>query len=152
MTLAAAPQGERLDEPALRGLEADGWPVLRTLPADLELYDARWLLDRVLQLSYSDGLSTLSLFLQRGETPPLRGGTVRQVAGGQVWEASGEPERVVWAARGLTWTLISDTAPSVVDQVLSVLPHTRQRVTQEGLVPRLWRGLDRVGAWLNPFR
>lgn len=148
---ATAPQGERLDAAALVELERQGWPVIQELPGRLELYDARRLPDGVLQLAYSDGLSTLSLFVQRGEMPPAASGVLRTVGGGRVWQAPGEPERVVWASGGLTWTLVSDAAPALVDEVLLALPHAGRPVTQDGLVPRVWRGVSRVGSWLNPF-
>jgi negative regulator of sigma E activity len=148
---ATAPRGEHLDTVALNTLEADGWPVVRALPARLQMYDARWLPDGVLQLAYSDGLSTLSLFVQRGELPPTTSGVVRHVAGGTVWQSTGEPERVVWAADGFTWTLVADVAPALVDEVLLALPHTTTQVSQDGMAPRVWRGMSRVGAWLNPF-
>lgn len=148
---AAAPHGERLDAVGLAAMEQQGWPVPRSLPEGLELYDARWLDGEVLQLAYSDGLSTLSLFVQQGEVTPHATGIVRQVAGGPVWEAPGEPERVVWASGGHTWTLVSEADPALVDEVLAELPHTTHEITQDGLVPRIWRGLCRVGAWLNPF-
>ena len=148
---STSPGSERLDEAALLRFEAEGWPVARALPGNLELYDARWLTDGVLQLAYSDGLSTLSLFLQRGGMPPNQAGVVRRVGGGTVWQSPGEPERVVWAADGLTWTLVADVAPALVDEVLGVLPHTQGHVAQDGVAPRVWRGMSRVGAWLNPF-
>jgi sigma-E factor negative regulatory protein RseB len=146
-----APQGERLDEAALARFASQGWPVVRALPGKLELYDARWLTDGVLQMAYSDGLSTLSLFVQRGNLPPTRSGVVRRVGGGTVWQAPGEPERVVWSGDGLTWTLVADIAPALVDEVVGVLPHTQTAVSEDGLAPRVWRGMSRVGAWLNPF-
>ena len=148
---ATAPLGERLDEVELAEVEATGLPVLRTLPGRLDLYDARRLPGDVLQLAYSDGMSTLSLFVQQGAMPSRATGVVRSVGGGQVWQAPGEPERVVWAADGRTWTLVSDAAPSLVDQVLLVLPHTSRSVREDGVAPRVWRGMSRVGSWLNPF-
>lgn len=148
---ATPPLGERLDAAGLAAVEATGVPVVRTLPGQLDLYDARRLPGDVLQLAYSDGLSTLSLFVQQGTMPSTASGVVRTVGGGQVWQAPGEPERVVWAADGRTWTLVSDAAPSLVEQVLLVLPHTPRRVGEDGVAPRVWRGMSRVGSWLNPF-
>jgi sigma-E factor negative regulatory protein RseB len=149
---ATSPTSERLDEAALQRFEHDGWPVVRALPGALDLYDARWLTDGVLQLAYSDGLTTLSLFVQRGGMPPVQAGVVRRVGGGKVWQSPGEPERVVWSADGLTWTLVADVAPALVDEVLEALPHTQGHVAQDGVAPRVWRGMSRVGAWLNPFQ
>ncbi|HTL22831.1 MAG TPA: sigma-E factor regulatory protein RseB domain-containing protein [Mycobacteriales bacterium] len=148
---ASPPLGERLDAAELAAVEATGVPVVRTLPGHLDLYDARRLPGDVLQLAYSDGLSTLSLFVQRGAMPATATGVVRTVGGGQVWQSPGEPERVVWSADGRTWTLVSDAAPAVVDEVLLVLPHTRRQVGEDGVAPRVWRGMSRVGSWLNPF-
>lgn len=150
LTAPALPRGERLDAASLARLEAEGWPVVRALPPHLELYEARWLPDGLLQLAFSDGLSTLSLFVQEGEQVP--DGVQRTVAGARVWQADGEPERLVWVADGRTWTLVSDAEPEVVDEVVAELPRaTRSRPLEEGVAPRLWRGMDRVGAWLNPF-
>jgi sigma-E factor negative regulatory protein RseB len=149
--IASPPQGERLDAVELAAEEATGVPVVRSLPGHLDLYDARRLPGDVLQLAYSDGLSTLSLFVQQGTMPTTASGVVRTVGGGQVWMSPGEPERVVWAADGRTWTLVSDAAPAVVDQVLVVLPHTGRGVSEDGVAPRVWRGMSRVGSWLNPF-
>jgi sigma-E factor negative regulatory protein RseB len=150
-TTAAAPRGERLDEVALSDLELQGWPVIRTLPDHLDLYEARWLSDGVLHLSYSDGLSTLSLFVQNGERRPSAQAATRKVAGGDVWEAPGEPERAMWAADGRTWTLVSDAEPAVVEDVLAALPHTLRDPSGDGVPARVWRGMSRVGSWLNPF-
>jgi sigma-E factor negative regulatory protein RseB len=145
------PQGVRLDEGDLSRLEADGWPVVPMLPDALELYEARWLADGVLHLSYSDGLSTLSLFVQNGERKPAAGAVSRRVGGGEVWESSGEPERAMWTSDGRTWTLVSDAEPAVVDEVLAALPHTPPRRGGDDVPSRVWRGMSRVGAWLNPF-
>jgi sigma-E factor negative regulatory protein RseB len=148
---AVPSSGEHLDSAALAELESDGWPVLRALPGSLDLYDARWLPDGVLQLAFTDGLTTLSLFVQRGERLPAARGVRRSVAGGTAWETSGEPDRVVWTSGGCTWTLVSDAEPAVVDEVLAGLPVSRAAVLEEGMAPRVWRGMSRVGAWMNPF-
>jgi sigma-E factor negative regulatory protein RseB len=145
------PQGTRLTDGDLVRLEEDGWPVIRVLPTDLDLFEARWLPDGVLHLSYSDGLSTLSLFVQNGERKPTAGAVMRMVAGGEVWESSGEPERAMWAADGHTWTLVSDAEPAVVEDVLVALPHTPRGQSGDDVPSRVWRGMSRVGAWLNPF-
>jgi sigma-E factor negative regulatory protein RseB len=155
VTLSASntlrPAGERLDDAALYSLQKQGWLTPAMLPGGLVLFESRLLEGDVLQLSYTDGLSTLSLFGQRGEVPPTTSGLVRTVGGGTVWESWGEPSRVVWSEHGRTWTLVSDAAPSLIDDVLLVLPHSQAQVRQDGVGPRVWRGMSRVGAWLNPF-
>ena len=146
--------GRRLDAAALAALEAEGWPVIHTLPSGLQLFDAR----RhdgdggdVLQLSYSDGLSTLSLFVQKGELPDQVTGSARPMAGGTVWVSPGATERVVWSGDGRTWTLVSDAPDSTVADAVLVLPHAPAAAAADGVLHRAWRGLSRVGAWLNPF-
>ncbi|HUR51628.1 MAG TPA: sigma-E factor regulatory protein RseB domain-containing protein [Mycobacteriales bacterium] len=145
-------RGRHLEDAALARLERAGWPVLRALPGHLDLYEARWLPDGALQLAYSDGLSTLSLFVQPGQREPVAAGVVRRVGGGSVWEAPGDPERAVWSAEGRTWTLVSDAEPAVVQEVLETLPHVAADEPGDGVAPRVWRGMSRVGAWMNPFR
>jgi negative regulator of sigma E activity len=148
------PTGQHLDHAALDTLADAGWPVVRTLPGQMELFDAR-LHDAdggdVVQLSYSDGLSTLSLFVQNGELPGGLSGRTRTMGGSPVLVSHDVLERVVWSGGGHTWTLVSDAPESVVDQAVVALPHATPRPHHDGLVPRVWRGMSRVGSWLNPF-
>ncbi|HVF19750.1 MAG TPA: sigma-E factor regulatory protein RseB domain-containing protein, partial [Mycobacteriales bacterium] len=61
--------GERLDDAAMDELADDGWRLPSRLPEGVELFDARRTgrgADEQLHLTYSDGVSTLSLFQQRG--------------------------------------------------------------------------------------
>jgi len=145
------PRGERLTAEALALLAEQGWPVPRSLPRGFELYDARLLDGQVLQLAYSDGLSTTSVFAQRGALPVVSNGLVREVDGASVWQPAGEPGRLVWSADGLAFTLVSDASADARDAAVAALPHAHDRVAEEGVLPRVWRGLDRVGSWLNPF-
>lgn len=148
------PSGELLDNAGLQQLEDDGWPVASQLPSGLELFEAR-LHDsdaaNVLQLSYSDGLSTLSLFVQKGQLPPGEVGTPHPMAGQTVWVSTGAAEQVVWAGAGRTWTLVSDAPDSMIVQAVTVLPHTPGPPASDGLLSRTWRGMSRVGSWLTPF-
>jgi negative regulator of sigma E activity len=148
------PTGVRLSASALAALVQAGWPVDQTLPSGLELFEAR-LHDsqagEVLQLSYSDGLSTLSLFVQKGDLPRPAAGSPRPVAGGTVWVSSGMTERMVWAGDGRTWTLMSDAPETTVQDAVQSLPHDQAGLVDDGLLARTWRGMSRVGSWLNPF-
>jgi negative regulator of sigma E activity len=151
------PSGRHLDDGQLQVLEAKGWPVASALPSGLELFEAR-LHDGdsgdVLQLSYSDGLSTLSLFIQNGVLPGghhVVPGTARPMAGSTVWVSPGAAEQVVWSGGGRTWTLVSDAPQATIVQAVTVLPHTKAAAVDDGVVSRAWRGMSRVGSWLNPF-
>jgi len=129
--------------------------VPRTITsASFDLFEAR-LHDTgatpVLQLSYSDGLSTLSLFVQRGWLDGDPAGTARSLDGGTVWVEQGAPERVVWSGGEFTWTLVSDAASETVTEAVTALPHQLSVVDDDGVPERVWRGMARVGGWLNPF-
>jgi sigma-E factor negative regulatory protein RseB len=149
------PTGELLSAAALTDLEAEGWPVPRTITsASFDLFEARLHeggATPVLQLSYSDGLSTLSLFVQRGWLDGDPAGTARSLDGGTVWVEQGAPERVVWSGGEFTWTLVSDAASETVTEAVSALPHRLSVIDDDGVPERLWRGMARVGGWLNPF-
>ena len=149
-TLAVGPEGRKLTETELAELEADGWPVVHQLPSGLELFESR-LHEGVLQLSYSDGLSSLSLFVQKGEMGHDPEGIAHRVGGGTVWVTGVTPERVVWSGDGHTWTLVSDAPVDTVSQALLVLPHASAAPPSDGVAHRVWRGMSRVGGWLNPF-
>jgi sigma-E factor negative regulatory protein RseB len=149
-SIAAVPT-THFDDEQVQQLIADGWPIVDHLPSGLELFDARLHSDGVVQLAYSDGLSTLSLFVQQGALPAGTGGVLREVGGGLVHVTSTAPEQLVWSGGGRTWTLVSDAPDSTIDQAVLVLPHADPPAADEGVGDKVWRGLSRVGAWLNPF-
>jgi sigma-E factor negative regulatory protein RseB len=143
-----------LDRTEVSRLRAAGWQVPEHLPGDLELFDARLRThggQQVLHLSYSDGLSTLSLFAQHGRlgTAPLHGFSREQMGGSTVWVRPSSPERIVWGGGGRVFTLLSDASPDTVRSAVRSLPHDKPPRT--GLLARLERGLKRLGSWLNPF-
>jgi len=135
-------------------LRDEGWTVPDGLPGGFALFDVRRQ-DRdggqVLQLAYSDGLSTIALFVQQGEpgSEPPDGFARRELAGQPVWLHDGAPERVVWAGGDRVWTLVSDAAETAVAEAVAALPH--DALPEPGLRARLGRGLSRLGSWLNPF-
>lgn len=105
----------------------------------------------VQQLSYSDGLSTLSLFGQDGQlgaTPPPHF-RATEVGGRPAWVRHDDPERAVWSGGGRVWTLVSDAGPDAVRDALTALP--RDAAPERGVRARLGRGLPRLGSVLNPF-
>jgi sigma-E factor negative regulatory protein RseB len=145
---------DQLDRASIDALRRDGWQIPSSLAGGLELYDARMRThdnERVLHLSYSDGLMTLSLFAQRGRlgAAKLAGFTRQQVRGAPVWVRPSTPERVVWGGGGRVFTLLSDAPAEDVHAAVVGLPHEKPAKT--GLLARLGRGLARLGSWLNPF-
>lgn len=132
----------------------EGWP--RSLPGRFALVDARSREGveggdhRVMHLSYSDGLSTTSVFAQAGslDGAPGVGFREEQVDGATVWARDTAPERVVWSADGQTFTLLSDAPADVVRAAVTALPHEQPRA---GVLDRVGRGASRVAGWINPF-
>ncbi|MCA1824642.1 MAG: hypothetical protein LC640_10375, partial [Frankia sp.] len=124
-----------------------------TLPNGLELFDARRRAGEpgdVLHLSYSDGVSHVSVFEQRGrlDTSALDGWHRERVAGTRVWVNDAFPRRVVWAANGRVFTVVAECERTSLEALVAALPH---RGARRPLLSRLTRGLRRVGSWINPF-
>jgi len=140
---------------ALAEVRAEGCTCPLELPGGLELYHARTLQDtsaQVLHLSYSDGLSSVSLFQQPGRVDggELVGFRPVTIDGATVYVEDGIPQRVLWSAAGTVYTVLADAPSDTVLEVVASMPHDPPR-DESGMVDRLGRGLARVGSWLNPF-
>ncbi|HVE99416.1 MAG TPA: sigma-E factor regulatory protein RseB domain-containing protein [Mycobacteriales bacterium] len=145
--------GDELRGTAVDDLRDDGWQVPAALPAGLELFDARMTPSddsKLLHLTYSDGVSTVSLFQQRGrlDTDSLDGFRRIKVGRTKVWASTTFPRRVVWTGDGKVFTLVAECQEDTLERVVSALPHGGD---SPGLRARLRNGLSRVGSWLNPF-
>jgi sigma-E factor negative regulatory protein RseB len=150
---SASPWPDSVDPTTLARMRTAGWRCPRELPGSLQMVDARRGSQRysgILHLSYSDGLSTVSLFLQRGrlDESGLTGYRRTTVDGDPVYVLDSVPARVVWSADGTVYTIVADAPPRTVDQVVASLPHTGD---EPGGWQRLSRGLGRVASWFNPF-
>jgi len=150
---AATPSGSgwsAVTAPAqlLAGLNKQGWQLPVSLPGGLPLYLAARSTTaggQVLDLGYSDGLSVVSLFVQRG-TLAQRPAGWQQVSlpGHQVYVAG---HSIVWAGGGFVYTMLADAPPLVVSQVVASLP----RNTAPGFFDRIMRGFRRLAAVADPF-
>jgi sigma-E factor negative regulatory protein RseB len=123
------------------------------LPGGLVLYRARTVTaagSTALQLTYSDGLFTASVFAQRGrlDTAHLPGFAAETVGGEQVYAREGLYRQLVWPGGDTVYTLVTDSPDEAVAQIVAVWPHGPQ---QGGLLSRVGRGIDRMGSWINPF-
>ncbi len=128
---------------AKRGVRLPG-----TVLVGLPLYAAAWSgtgAGQVTDLEYSDGLSVISLFVQRGTLAasmtgwePLRLDGIRVYVSGH---------SVTWAGRGEVYTMIADAPPQTVAEAVAALPGGGQ----PGLVGRLGRGFDRLAHLVDPF-
>ncbi len=154
---AAAPRtasvsgGRPLASEQLARLRTAGWPLPAQLPGQLSLVRASQTsgpAGTVVDLAYSDGLSVISLFVQRGHLPAqLSGWSQVALRGDRVYAAGPDQRSVAWSARGFVYTLIADAPDQTLAQVVGVLPHN----TRPGFLGRMGRGLGRLISWLNPF-
>jgi sigma-E factor negative regulatory protein RseB len=149
---ASAPGGKPLAREQLARLRTAGWPLPAQLPGQLTLLRASETgspSDAVVDLAYSDGLSVISLFVQRGHLPAqLSGWSEVALRGDRVYASGRDQRSVAWSARGFVYTLIADAPDQILDQVVSVLPHTGG----PGFFGRMGRGLSRLVSWCDPFR
>ena len=119
-----------------------------TLLAGLPLYAAASSgagAGQVTDLEYSDGLSVISLFVQRGTLAASMAGWQSLSLDGCRVYVSGHS--VTWAGRGEVYTMIADAPPQTVAEAVSALPGGGQ----PGLVDRLGRGFDRLAHLVDPF-
>jgi MucB/RseB N-terminal domain len=145
---------EQPTAPVLASLRRRGWTVPSVLAGNLTLVGITRTGTRsgsVLDASYSDGLSVVSVFIQRGELPAaLPGWRPARISGLPVYrtQSAGLGERgLVWSAGGFVYTVIADAPPDTVANVVGELPHDHD----VGIWQRVIRGLKRIASWFDPF-
>lgn len=135
----------------LTGLRREGWSIPGTLAGDLALVGvsrSATSAGAVVDASYSDGLSVVSVFMQRGELAVgLPGWEQASVRGRVVYSSEPDQRSLAWSAGDVVYTVISDAPQRTVDLVVTQLPHDRAT----GFWQRVGRGLDRIGSWFDPF-
>lgn len=141
----------RVDQSALASLRASGWPLPARLPGSLLMFasdETSTPSGEVVDLSYSDGLSVVSLFVQRGILPRAMAGW-RQIKlnGRTVYSADPDDRSLAWSARGFVFTVIADAPPDTVAEAVAALPQDER----PGFWLRLGRGFRRLVSWANPF-
>lgn len=145
------PWSDELTSQDLARLRARGWPLPGRLPGGLTLFEARQAATAsgpVLQLGYSDGLSEMSLFIQRGGLPrTLAGYQQVRMAGRTIYARDSAQQLLTWAGRGHVYTVIADAPAGTVDAVVDALPHE----AAPGFWGRLTRGFARLASWADPF-
>ncbi|TAK68589.1 MAG: hypothetical protein EPO13_10815 [Actinomycetota bacterium] len=143
-----------VDDARYDQMRASGWTCPAALPFGLSLYEVReGEADGadVLQMIYSDGLTTVSLFEQRGSLDGNgpAGFTRADMAGSVAWTRTGPPTQVVWQSEASVFTLVSDAPDDLVRSVVAALPGNP--VTADGWSDRIARGWGRVVDGLSPW-
>jgi sigma-E factor negative regulatory protein RseB len=146
--VASAPRPWVAARPAR--LHAQGWPVPGPLPGGLVLLGARQgrtTTGPVVDLDYSDGLSLVSVFVQRGHLRSRLAGWSRVARGSSlVYADDAHGQTFAWSARGFVYTVVAAAPPQTVTQVVAALPHD----TGPGLLGRFRQGWHRLLSWLIP--
>ena len=152
--ISAAPQGpwtDPLSRTELLSLRARGWQVPAQLPGGLQLFtgaETEASTGTVLDLGYSDGLSVISVFEQRGNlAAKLDGWRKTTVDGHQIFVAEPDQRSLTWSSRGMVYTVMVDAPADTVTAVVGVLPHDKPA----GFWKRMSRGMVRLASWVNPF-
>lgn len=144
-----APAATRLSTQYAPTLNDDGWACPQALPGDFDLTLLHSLEGRgdIVHAAYSDGLSTVSVFEQRGELDTSALSGYRHVAsdGSSMWIQEGLPTVVMWQSDDTVYTLLSDALPSTTAELVAALPHEPDSETSNG--NRLGRGFTTIGSY-----
>ena len=145
------PWTDPLSHAQLLALRDRGWQVPAQLPGGLSLFtgaETEASEGTVLDLGYSDGLSVVSVFEQRGNLAAKLAGWRRTTVDGHlVFVAEPDQRSMTWSGRGMVYTVMADAPAQTVDAVVGVLPHDGPT----GFWKRMSRGLVRLASWANPF-
>jgi len=106
---------------------------------------------QALHMTYSDGLSRMSVFEQRGALAPdsVRGLQSLRLAGHLVYVREGMPTYAVWQQDGLVLTAVTDGSLDAVAAVVAGQPP--QVDTGLSFWDRVASGVARLGDWATPL-
>lgn len=152
-TAVAQPWSGQLTSSDRSALAAKGWPLPGSAVGGLSLFQSSRTTTSsgtVVELSYSDGLSVISLFLQHGQLAASMPGwrRITSPGGGTAYATDPDDRSLAWSADGFVYTMISDAPATVIRQAVTHLPHE----TSPDFWGRMRRGMQRLISWADPFR
>ncbi len=158
LTAARSPlrrqDASEIDATGLEALRGAGWVVPEELPGGYEatgVYAVTSDEAQPLQITYSDGLYTVSLFQQPGtlDWTSLRpGAEPLPDLGFQAYHWPGSvPAVYVWETAGHTYSIVGDAPSGDLHAIAHALPRPRP----PSFGQRLGRGLGRLWSWVSPW-
>ena len=149
----AAPQTTPLSMTVARALNDKGWACPEHLNDHFQLS----LLNQVdadgdvMRAEYTDGLSRISVFEERGslDTSSLEGFRPMPSDGHLVYVKAGLPMVAVWESEGTVFTVVTDAPEQMAGNLISRLPHAPEPSTP-GVTSRIGHGLSRLASAVSP--
>jgi len=151
------PWGDALTADERAALREEGWTLPEHLDWNLRLVDARSTEHsgrRVVHAVYSDGLSQVSVFTQRGKlgaehSPSLRDGYAGTDTGGNgvttqhdtIFGGDVGQYQSMWQADGFVYTVLADAPVGIASSAVTALPGPEG----SGFWGRVHRGMSRLG-------
>ncbi|HET7328997.1 MAG TPA: sigma-E factor regulatory protein RseB domain-containing protein [Nocardioidaceae bacterium] len=144
-------QSDQVDPVALPMLRERGWPCPPQVGSLRMVGVERMESSSALHVSYSDGLSRVSVFEQRGALldEPLAGFTPTRLGGTVVQLRVGMPSYAVWEDAGTVYTVVTDAPVDTVAEVVASYPHSGG--SESGFWTRVAGGVGRLSAWVTPL-
>ncbi|MGH1562062.1 zf-HC2 domain-containing protein [Mumia sp. DW29H23] len=143
---------DRIDAATIDELVTVGWPCHERLGTSLERVGAQWVDlsgDKGIALTYTDGVSTLTVYEQNGslEREAIAGFERHDVGDTPVWVRTGEPSVATWDSDGIVFTVVTD-GPS--ERLRDAVAHLPRQPQHDGMLDRVRTGLGRLTAWATP--
>jgi hypothetical protein len=106
----------------------------------------------VVHMTYTDGLSVISVFEQRGAlaASAVKGYLPMTIDGQRVHLRYGLPTSIMWASNGVVYTVLTDAPDTTLAHIVAAYPGS-DLPTSNDFWSRLWRGLGRLIACACPL-
>jgi hypothetical protein len=103
-------------------------------------------------MTYTDGLSVISVFEQRGDlaASAVDGYQPLMIDGQRVYVKYGLPTSILWASHDLVYTVLTDAPNSTLAHILAAYPAPEPQPSDD-FWSRLWRGFGRLIACACPL-